>query len=38
MLIFGIIMVVAILYLPNGLVGIIDKLWKGKSGNKHADT
>ena len=28
MLIFGIIMVVAILYLPNGLVGLIQKLWK----------
>jgi branched-chain amino acid transport system permease protein len=38
MLIFGIIMVVAILYLPNGLVGILEKFRKGKSGNKHADT
>jgi branched-chain amino acid transport system permease protein len=28
MLIFGIIMVIAILYLPEGLVGLIQKLWK----------
>ncbi|MFC1884609.1 branched-chain amino acid ABC transporter permease [Thermodesulfobacteriota bacterium] len=38
MLIFGSILVIAILYLPNGLIGIIGKLWKGKSGTKHADT
>jgi len=38
MLIFGIIMVVAILYLPNGLVGVIQKLWKRISERKHADT
>jgi len=38
MLIFGIIMVVAILYLPDGLVGLIQKLWKGISGRKHAYT
>jgi len=38
MLIFGIILVVAILYLPNGLVGLIKKLWKRISGRKHADT
>jgi branched-chain amino acid transport system permease protein len=28
MLIFGVIMVVAILYLPDGIVGLIQKLWK----------
>jgi len=38
MLIFGIMLVVAILYLPNGLVGLIKKLWKRISGRKHADT
>ena len=32
MLIFGIIMVVAILYMPDGLVGLIQKLWKRASG------
>jgi len=38
MLIFGIIMVVAILYLPNGLVGLIQK-WRQRSpGGKYADT
>jgi len=38
MLIFGIIMVVAILYMPDGLVGLIQKLWKRISERKHADT
>jgi branched-chain amino acid transport system permease protein len=38
MLIFGIILVVAILYMPEGLVGLIQKLWKRISGTKHADT
>ena len=37
-LIFGIILVVAILYLPNGLVGLIQKLWRRSSGGQHADT
>jgi branched-chain amino acid transport system permease protein len=37
MLIFGIIMVVAILYMPDGLVGLIQKLWKRISGTKYAD-
>jgi branched-chain amino acid transport system permease protein len=36
MLIFGIIMLVAILYMPGGLVGLIQKLWKRISGAKHA--
>jgi len=38
MLIFGIIMVVAILYMPDGLVGLTQKLWKRNSERKHADT
>jgi len=38
MLTFGIILVVVILYLPNGLVGLIPKLWKRKSGEQYADT
>jgi branched-chain amino acid transport system permease protein len=38
MLIFGIIMLVAILYMPEGLVGLIQKLWKRISGTKHAYT
>jgi branched-chain amino acid transport system permease protein len=38
MLLIGIILVVAILYLPNGLVGLIPKLWKRGWGGQHADT
>jgi len=38
MLIFGIIMVVAILYMPDGLVGLIQKMWKRYSERKHVDT
>ena len=38
MLIFGIIMVIAILYLPDGLVGLIQKLRNQISGRKDADT
>ena len=38
MLIFGIIMVAAILYLPDGIVGLIQKILKRISGRKHADT
>jgi branched-chain amino acid transport system permease protein len=38
MLIFGIIMVVAILYLPNGLVGLIQGWWKGGLKRRHAET
>ena len=36
MLIFGIVLVVAILYLPNGLVGLIQRLWKRISEGKRA--
>ncbi|MBN2122850.1 MAG: branched-chain amino acid ABC transporter permease [Deltaproteobacteria bacterium] len=38
MLIFGIIMVVAILHMPEGLVGLIRKCWEWVSRRKHADT
>jgi len=38
MLIFGIILVVAILYLPNGLVGLIQRWRKGGLGEKHVNT
>jgi branched-chain amino acid transport system permease protein len=38
MLIFGIIMLIAILYMPGGLVGLIQKLWKRISGTRHAYT
>jgi branched-chain amino acid transport system permease protein len=41
MLIFGTVLVVAILYLPNGLVGLIQKLWykwKERSGGQRANT
>ena len=38
MLIFGIILVVAILYMPNGLVGLIQKWWTGGLRKKNADT
>jgi branched-chain amino acid transport system permease protein len=38
MLIFGIILVISILYLPDGLVGLIQKLWKRFSARKHGNT
>jgi branched-chain amino acid transport system permease protein len=38
MLIFGIIMVVAILYLPDGLVGLLQKLWRRIPWRNHAHT
>lgn len=38
MLLFGIIMVVAILYMPDGLVGLVRKLWKRISGRQHGVT
>ena len=38
MLIFGIIMVVAILYMPNGLVELIQQIWKKLSRRFYADT
>jgi branched-chain amino acid transport system permease protein len=38
MLIFGIIMVVAILYMPEGLVGLVQRIWKKSLRKKHGDT
>jgi branched-chain amino acid transport system permease protein len=38
MLLFGAILVIAILYLPNGLVGLIQDLWKRFSVRNHAAT
>ena len=38
MLIFGIIMVVVILYLPNGLAGLVQKLRQGGKAEKQAET
>jgi branched-chain amino acid transport system permease protein len=38
MVIFGLILVIAILYLPNGLAGFIEKLWKRVSGGQRATT
>ena len=37
MLIFGIILVVAIIYLPDGLVGLVQKWRKGDSSEQHAN-
>jgi branched-chain amino acid transport system permease protein len=37
MLIFGIILVISILYLPDGLVGLIQKLWKRFSARQDAN-
>jgi branched-chain amino acid transport system permease protein len=37
MLIFGIILVVAILYLPGGLVGLVQKRRKRDLGERHAN-
>ena len=38
MLIFGIILVVAILFLKNGLAGLVEDILKRVSGGRHADT
>jgi len=38
MLLFGTILIVTILYLPSGLIGLIPKLWRRRSGGQHADT
>jgi branched-chain amino acid transport system permease protein len=38
MLIFGVVLVIAILYLQDGLVGLIQKLWRQIPGRKHAVT
>ena len=38
MLSFGILLIIAILYLPDGLIGLVQKLWQRKSGEKRAHT
>ncbi|CAB1065756.1 hypothetical protein D1BOALGB6SA_10555 [Olavius sp. associated proteobacterium Delta 1] len=38
MLIFGVVLIVAILYMPEGLVGLIQKLWQRISGRQNGDT
>ncbi len=38
MLTFGIIMIVTILYLPDGLVGLVQHLWRRISGGEYANT
>jgi ABC-type branched-subunit amino acid transport system permease subunit len=38
MLLIGIILLVAILYLPNGLVGLIQRWQKRALGGQHAHT
>jgi len=38
MLIFGVVLVAVILFLPNGLVGLIQKGWKRVSGGQHENT
>jgi len=38
MLIFGAILVATIMYLPNGILGLIQKLWKRISGARRAPT
>jgi branched-chain amino acid transport system permease protein len=38
MLIFGLIMVGVIAFLPNGLIGLLQRLWRGGAVKKHADT
>jgi branched-chain amino acid transport system permease protein len=38
MLTFGIILLVVILYLPDGLVGLIPRLWRRRPGGQHAHT
>jgi len=37
-LIFGFVLVAAILYLPNGIIGLMQKLWRRISGGKRAHT
>lgn len=38
MLIFGVILVIAILYLPHGIAGLIQKAWRRLPGGRNADT
>jgi branched-chain amino acid transport system permease protein len=38
MLSFGIILILTILYLPDGLIGLIQRAWRRRPGGKHAHT
>ena len=38
MLIFGVVLVLVILFLPDGLVGLIQNLWKRSTGGQRANT
>jgi branched-chain amino acid transport system permease protein len=38
MLTFGIILIVVIIYLPNGLTGLIQRLWRRRPGGQYANT
>jgi len=38
MLIFGVVLVVSILYMPDGLVGLIQRLWRRRWRGQHAST
>jgi branched-chain amino acid transport system permease protein len=38
MLSFGVILVIAIMYMPDGIIGLIQNVWRRISGGKHAHT
>jgi len=38
MLTFGIVLIAVIVYLPDGLVGLIQRLWRRRLGGQHANT
>lgn len=38
MLTFGLILIVVIIYLPEGLTGLVQRLWRRKPGGRHAAT
>jgi branched-chain amino acid transport system permease protein len=38
MLMFGIILLLSILYMPKGIIGIVQKLWQRSPGRQHAST
>ena len=38
MLVFGIVLVATIVFLPNGLIGLVQNIWKGAFRNKNGDS
>ncbi len=38
MLVFGVILVATIVFLPTGLIGLVQNIWKGVSRNKNGDS